>query len=168
MSTFRQKKPFRKQTMTIGIAALCTRQEGDKKHGVVIGAADRLVTIGQGEITYEPLQKKIHMLTTLIVAIPGGNININAEVVNKTKEALLNKIGVSNHLVDDVADLYPMTNMKIILVESSKERCYIQEISVGRVIIIVIILKIRIGLLKGRLRFFGVRRPYLGNNYSRS
>lgn len=64
MSTFRQKKPirqkkpFRRQTLTIGIAALCTRQEGEKEYGVIIGAADRLITIGQGIIAYEAIQKK--------------------------------------------------------------------------------------------------------------
>jgi hypothetical protein len=97
----RGKSPFRRKTMTIGIAALCTRQEGDKKYGVIIGAADRLITIGQGVISYEPPQQKIHMLTPLIVAIPAGDNDINMEVIKNTIEAISNKKSVY-----DIADLY--------------------------------------------------------------
>jgi len=123
MSTFRQKKPirqkkpFRRQTLTIGIAALCTRQEGEKEYGVIIGAADRLITIGQGIIAYEAIQKKIHMLTPLIVAIPSGSTEINIEVVKRTQESISKDQRIVSRSVYDVADLY-----------SQKHEEYIKEI----------------------------------------
>lgn len=107
MSIFRQKKPIgqkkpiRRKTVTIGIAALCAREEGDKKYGVIIGAADRLITIAEGQISYEPPRQKIHMLTPLIVAIPAGDNDINVEVIKNTIGAISNI-----NSVYDVADIY--------------------------------------------------------------
>jgi 20S proteasome alpha/beta subunit len=90
--------------MTVCIAAIC-QVEGlaEPKVAALVGAADRMLTAGTGDVAYEPEQPKIMGLNQRIVVMISGDVTAHAEVVTR----VVAQTAQNNTMaVRDAADLY--------------------------------------------------------------
>lgn len=99
----RREKPH----VTVCVAAMC-RSPLKGKPFVILGAADRMLTVGS-TVEFEPPQTKIVNLTSCIKAMTAGDAGIQAEICNRAFGDVNRRIQVEPKnwwLVRDVAQLW--------------------------------------------------------------
>ena len=78
-------------------------------YNAILGASDRMVTGGYGDITFEPPISKIFQLTNSIAVMTAGDQNIQTQVLQKTSKIIIEKINANPTQwldISDVAEIY--------------------------------------------------------------
>jgi 20S proteasome alpha/beta subunit len=89
--------------MTVCIAAVCNF--GPDQTPIVVGASDRMITIG--DLEYEPEQTKIIYMASQTVGLFAGDMQLHASVVPKVMARIKTIIAEKNNIfVEEIADLY--------------------------------------------------------------
>lgn len=82
----------------------------------ILGASDRMLTSGSGDVEFEPPQSKIKDITNSIALLIAGDIGLHSEIIQEITPFVVNRINTDKGnwiKVKEIAELYSQTYYRI-------------------------------------------------------